>query len=180
MLVHKPVCNWHLTELFSSKLRLVCWRICYQPKTAVTMSFYTRKPNRMLVAVFPTDLSKHCFCHLLCKSALASNGRGSIIVNQSYNRSGLKKSWDLYLAKLRSLTERIRLQAAHVSTLFHKNYMVVLGNEHMTVDLKRSSTVAIESLSEGFRCVMCSHHNCPIELRDSWRWEYRISSQHLK
>ena len=53
------------------------------------------------------------------------------------------------------------------TALFHNYYMIVLGNEHMTVDLessKRVQPLAIEFFSEGFRSVMCSHHNCPIRL----------------
>ena len=66
------------------------------------------------------------------------------------------------------------------TALFHNNYMIVLGNEHMAVDWLSSSALGHWIFSEGFRPVICSHHNCPIGLWDSWRRERRISSHRLK
>ena len=91
-----------------NKLRLVRLRIRRQLKVAVTMSFC--KPHARVCLL---HLSKHCLQSVVTSPKWPWRPViDRIIVNPCYDRSGLKESWDLSLAKFR-LTEPIRLQAVY-------------------------------------------------------------------
>ena len=138
------------------------------------MSLYTKKTQPHARA-YHLHLSKRCFCPML---------------SRHQSGPGVQQLTDLCLPELRPTRnhgvypwQNSALRSQFVSrlfmlsiTLFHNDYMAVLGSEHMVSVLKSSSTLSILHR----RLPLCDVFTPQLPHR-TWRlMEHRISSHHLK